>query len=412
MNSSSPPAPQLPVETIAVVREEVDRLVEGILEAVARQSPAYGAVLRSPEGIALRLGVEQAIRAFLDAVERGEWVGEPRWETDELWRRLGENEFQSGRDLEDLRGAFRIGTRAAWRGAADLAVRAEVSAPVAIALAEMIFVYGDQLAADVVEGYLRAQTDEAGERERRRRRLASLLIEGAEPEAVARAADQAEWPLPQRVAAVALAVEDPGPITRRLDGDTLTGGDGDGAWLLVPDPDGPGRAASLQRAFTDAPADGAPVAALGPVAGLGQAQYSLRWARRALGLAHDGILEPAADGRPLIRVDEHLVDLLLFGDGRLAAALADRRLGRLSDLGAGERDRLLETLSVWLSHQRHTPSIAARLHVHPQTVRYRMARLRELLGESLDDPDRRLELMMAVRIARSGPGGLRAARAS
>jgi hypothetical protein len=401
--SSPPPAPQLPVETIAVVREEVDRLVEGILAAVALGSPAYGAVLRTPEGIALRLGVEQAIRAFLDAVERGEWVGEPRWETDELWRRLGENEFQSGRDLEDLRGAFRIGTRAAWRGAADLAVRAEVSAPVAIALAEMIFVYGDQLAADVVEGYVRAQTDEAGERERRRRRLASLLIEGAEPEALARAAEQAEWPLPQRVAAVALALEDPGPITRRLEGDTLSAGDGDGACLLVPDPDGPGRAASLQRAFGEPPVAGAPVAALGPVVALGQAEFSLRWARRALELAHEGILEPAAEPACLIRVDEHLGDLLLFGDRQLAAALARRRLGSLSELGAGERERLLETLSIWLSHQRHTPSIAARLHVHPQTVRYRMARLRELLGDELDDPDRRLELMMAVRALRAGP---------
>jgi DNA-binding PucR family transcriptional regulator len=42
-------------------------------------------------------------------------------------------------------------------------------------------------------------------------------------------------------------------------------------------------------------------------------------------------------------------------------------------------------------------AVAARLHVHPQTVRYRVAQLRELFGESLDDPDARFELALALR---------------
>jgi DNA-binding PucR family transcriptional regulator len=40
--------------------------------------------------------------------------------------------------------------------------------------------------------------------------------------------------------------------------------------------------------------------------------------------------------------------------------------------------------------------------VHPQTVRYRVAKLRELLGNRLDDPDGRFELELAVRIWASG----------
>jgi DNA-binding PucR family transcriptional regulator len=35
--------------------------------------------------------------------------------------------------------------------------------------------------------------------------------------------------------------------------------------------------------------------------------------------------------------------------------------------------------------------------VHPQTARYRLARLRELIGASLDDPDARLEMELAIR---------------
>jgi DNA-binding PucR family transcriptional regulator len=37
------------------------------------------------------------------------------------------------------------------------------------------------------------------------------------------------------------------------------------------------------------------------------------------------------------------------------------------------------------------------LHVHPQTARYRLSRLREVLGDDLDEPDARFELELALR---------------
>jgi len=41
--------------------------------------------------------------------------------------------------------------------------------------------------------------------------------------------------------------------------------------------------------------------------------------------------------------------------------------------------------------------MADELEVHPQTARYRIARLKELFGEDLDDPDARFELELALR---------------
>jgi DNA-binding PucR family transcriptional regulator len=41
--------------------------------------------------------------------------------------------------------------------------------------------------------------------------------------------------------------------------------------------------------------------------------------------------------------------------------------------------------------------MARALEIHPQTARYRLARLRELVGDELDDPDARLELELALR---------------
>jgi hypothetical protein len=383
-------AEAIPPEAVAAVRAQLPDVVDSIVEAVRAGSQVYGEVLAGPEGMAIRMGIEQAHQAFLAAIESGR---RPAGETDELWRRLGEAEFQSGRSLDDLRVAFRIGTRAAWRGAADLALRAGVSAPVAIATAEAIFVYADELAADVVEGYLRTQSDEAGELERRRRRVAGLLLDpnGHDPDALAHAAEMARWPVPRTLAMLALQSDSPVGLVRRLDADALAGTDGAGSWLVIPDPDGPGRPAALERAL------GTETAALGPTVEPAAAPRSLRWARVALGLAATGAL-PA--GR-LLRSDEHLAELTLLQDGELAGALARRALAPLAELGPAERERLLQTLAAWLDHQRHTPQIAALLHVHPQTVRYRMAKLHELLGDALDTPAGRFELGLALRVRAS-----------
>ncbi len=47
-------------------------------------------------------------------------------------------------------------------------------------------------------------------------------------------------------------------------------------------------------------------------------------------------------------------------------------------------------------------AMARALHLHPQTVRYRLTRLRELLGDALDDPDARFELELALTSRRVG----------
>jgi len=42
--------------------------------------------------------------------------------------------------------------------------------------------------------------------------------------------------------------------------------------------------------------------------------------------------------------------------------------------------------------------VAHRIHVHPQTVRYRLRQIQELFGDQLRDPDRRFELQLALRV--------------
>jgi len=383
---------QIAPQTVRAVRPVAGRLVDAVLHAVREENPVYADVLGGPEGVGIRLGIEQAVKSFLDAIERGE---RPSAETGEIWRRLGEAEFQAGRSLDALRAAFRSGVRAAWRGAAQLASEAGVPTDSVIALAEAIFVYSDELTNDVLEGYIRIESDEASERERRRRRLATLLLdaEGQDPDATRHAAELARWPVPRTLAVMALPGEAPGRVGRRLDIDVLAGSDQDGAFLVIPDPDAPGRTRALVRAVASTPA------AIGPSVLPVDAHRSLRWAREALALAESGTIA----GPSPIRASEHLAPLIMLRDRELAAALVSERLAPLLALGEPERERLLQTLEAWLEQQRHTPRIAAQLHVHPQTVRYRLAKLRELLGDALETADGRFELQLALR-ARAGLG--------
>ena len=55
-----------------------------------------------------------------------------------------------------------------------------------------------------------------------------------------------------------------------------------------------------------------------------------------------------------------------------------------------------ETALAYVQHRGNAAGMARAMHVHPQTARYRLARLRELLGDQLDDPDARLELELAL----------------
>ena len=56
-----------------------------------------------------------------------------------------------------------------------------------------------------------------------------------------------------------------------------------------------------------------------------------------------------------------------------------------------------------IGHGGRRELIAAHLFVHPQTVRYRMAQLRELFGDRLDDPEEVLRLTMALALQPTRP---------
>jgi len=377
------PWEDLPPELAGVLRPALPGLAEAIIAAIAEQIPEYKRPIEGAFGRGLRVGVVDALERFVRLIE------EPHLRVEEspVYRALGRGEMRAGRSLDSLQAAYRLGARLAWRHLADAATAAELPPETLPTLAEAIFAYIDELAAQSVEGYAEAQSLAAGERSRRRARLLELLLDEAvaDRESVETAAARAGWTVPRTLAAVALERgADADALARRLGPDVLTGRTADGPCALVPDPAGPGRADQLEAALRGR------AAAIGPLVEPLQAAASLRPARRLL-----AVVRP--DAARALRVDDHLATLALDAAREPLAALAARRLAPLRARTAASRQRLAETLLAWLELQGSAPAVARRLHVHPQTVRYRLARLREALGDQLDDPQARFELQLALR---------------
>ncbi|MFI7412310.1 PucR family transcriptional regulator [Streptomyces sp. NPDC049627] len=78
-------------------------------------------------------------------------------------------------------------------------------------------------------------------------------------------------------------------------------------------------------------------------------------------------------------------------------AFADGLLRALYEHDATGRGDLVASLRAWLSRHGQWDAAAADLGVHRHTLRYRMRRVEEILGRSLDDADVRMELWLALK---------------
>lgn len=366
--------------------------VEAILEAIRATVPAYSRPLEGNFGATIRMGVERALGDFLDEIEGAT----PAGSHPATYEDLGRLEAREGRTMEALLAAYRVGARVSWRRASALAGEAGFAPETLGLLAEAFFAYIDELAARSAQGYAEEHSRLEGEAARRRRSLVRLLIREppADPAALEAAARGAGWEPPASLAALVWSDVSEQPVARRLPlGSLVAPLDDELVCALVPDAEAPGRREEIERAL------GRRRGALGSLVAVAEAARSARRARAlALLLAEE---EGPAEGG-VVAAGERLADLVVHGDHDLGAELAAARLEPLAGLAPAARRRLLETLAAWLDHQGSAPRVAEALHVHPQTVRYRVGQLRELFGDRLDDPRARFELSLAVRYEGAG----------
>ena len=158
---------------------------------------------------------------------------------------------------------------------------------------------------------------------------------------------------------------------------------------------GAARRADRLVVLVPAEEDGSDVLALGP---------RLRWGVSepvAAGALGEGLRQAeralAAAGTPGVR---RFADLTRDGvvgllDADAARGFADRLLGPLEQRDRGD---LVASVRAWLAHHGQWDAAAASLGVHRHTLRHRMRRTEEILGRSLDDPDLRADLWVALAV--------------
>jgi PucR-like helix-turn-helix protein len=382
-----------PIQVCELVPAIVGRLpaiLAEVRELLAEQQLDYSAFLA--EGIEEVLGAAEGFVArLIGLVDRDSSTMAPQLASSAeqaLFEEIGRIHYQQQRDLTPLLAAYRTGATVAWRHVADTALQLNVPAEAFAGLATVVFAAVEQLSSASSRGYVRAQTGEGHAREQLRKELAEVLLSGrSDPAAVRAAAARAKWYLPRQVAVVLINRSNQAGrgLLNHLDDSCLR------LWrprtlvLIVPDPNGPGQ---RKRLATVLRGTGAVVGTTVPLerlpASVGFVELAMRLQQRQI-LTDD----------PLF-VDEHLDAIMVHRDERLLTTLRCQCLAPLASLPASTRARLAETLRSWLMNMGNRKAVAEELHVHPQTVRYRLGQLRALFGSALDELATRAALLLAL----------------
>ncbi|MFL6105561.1 MAG: helix-turn-helix domain-containing protein [Marmoricola sp.] len=376
MADRSQMALRLPPAVAAVMRTDIAQVAEQVIAAVIGEVPSYRDPFRGQMGRNIEIAVKTALDGFLDLASRREGIdaGEQIEAVLEAAYALGRGEARSGRTMDALAQAYRVGARVAWREMSTSAVGAGLSATMLAHLAELVFAYIDELSDASVSGHADELATSGRLRQRRLDRLTVRLLDGAPEEELVAAAERADWSPPRALAALIAPEARIRGARAQLDSRSLYLADEvpelDSGWnvVLVPMPSDRARAAVLRAAANTE-------SIVGPAVPWASVRTSYLRALHAYRLSLVG------------DTDLHLAQLVVTAEPGALADLRARVLAPLDGVRESARVKLTETLRAWLLHQGRRDDVAEALFVHPQTVRYRVGQLRDLYGEKLTDPE-------------------------
>lgn len=137
----------------------------------------------------------------------------------------------------------------------------------------------------------------------------------------------------------------------------------------------------------------------GVVCGVGDTHPDVRGLRTSYEEALEALELARRRGLRQLRFDDTWFDRFLLG-AVSAEELAQVVLAPLAGLSRNRRKAVLETLEAYLDSGSSVAAVADALHLHRQSVNYRMQNVRKLFGERLNSSNGRLALHIAVKAAR------------
>jgi len=363
------------------MRPRLAATTQAVASAITAAVPAFATAGEPKVTRDVQAAVQVALEHFFDLVGTSEPALAPR--AREVFLALGAAEAREDRGPEALLAALRTASRVLLRTAAEaLAEVGVVDTAALIDLSDAISAYVDELAAVSTDGFTLQLREQAGERERRSRQLAELVLRGsAAASVVLSTAAGIGWRTLEILVPVLLPLDQARDARFRFGQDGIVAERERDAVLLLR-----GGPRSTRRQLTESL--GRRGAIVGPALSWTQMPAAVRLAELTAELAGGG---PGPHF-----TDDYLAALALRGEPSALPILSARRLAPLAHLRPSQRESLLTTLHTWLLHWGSRSDVSAELFIHPQTVSYRLKRLRELLGDDLDDPTARFELLVVL----------------
>jgi hypothetical protein len=124
---------------------------------------------------------------------------------------------------------------------------------------------------------------------------------------------------------------------------------------------------------------------------------------RSVRLAGIALQHLPAGAAGVAQFDDSPLGALVAADPAVARDVVQRVLGRLLALDAEDRESLVATVEAWLDAGGSATAAGRVLFCHPNTVRYRLRRVEELTGRSVDAPRAVAELAAALQALRVFP---------
>src|SRR3954454_15837583 len=191
-------------ETLTELQRILPDVAERTVAAIIDDVPSYSDALSGAMGETIRVAVETALSGFVQLAARsqGERAQQPTAVAVDGAYQLGRGEARSGRTVDALLSAYRIGARVSWRELSSAAVRTGADAETLVLFAELVFAYIEQLSAASLAGHNDELENTGRVRQRLLERLAQLLVDGSSPEVVEAAITRADWSPPRTLTAV------------------------------------------------------------------------------------------------------------------------------------------------------------------------------------------------------------------
>jgi hypothetical protein len=370
------------------VAARVDLLADRMVEAFVAEIPVYAHLPREQLEGEIRQICRYNLQILLRALSEDELPGEQELLT---VRQSAARRAEERVPLETVLTAYQVGSKIAWEAFCTEARPEEVGG--LLEASRLVIATTQVVSGAVAAAYLEQRQAIHDEDREARRILAETLLEGAPADQLAERAGhplatgydvlavRVESSLDERDEDVESAVAARRKL-RRMEqslsddaGHELLGVLAPGGGLvLLPLTEVEGRAARVEATVTRlAKAAGAPVlAAVATGRDLGHVPSAAAEARRVLRLA-DRIDAPPG----VYTLDDVLLEYVLASAGEVGQRLADV----LVPLESGPE--LVRTLATWFATDFSRGRAAAALHIHPNTLDYRLARVAELTGHSV-----------------------------